>query len=657
MNVSLATSLHLNHGSMTPEVAPGDTPSMIEFVPLGLLSLKAAADAAGVGSGVRVTEVNGLVNSGAVANDGAFFENLADAVLRPGDDVLGLMTDADSLHHTVALAEVVKARSPHTQVWLGGPASTPIASEMLATFPALDAIVRGEGEATFVELLEAELDGRPPREVAGVTWRDGAEIVHNPDRPIVRDLDTLPLPAYDAYDVEAGADLYLDVGRGCPFKCDFCATAPFWDRTYRMKSIDRIVSEMVSIRDRFGRTHVNFSHDIFTANRRWTARFCDRLIDDPIGVTWTCSTRTDISTPELLEKMAAAGCVEIYYGIESGSPDIQRDIHKNLDLDWSAEIVRSTAAVGIRPVFGFIVGYPMETRDTLRATLERYFQFLRIGGVRGHLFTLCPFQQAPMYRRHADAARRPARDYVLPLTGSAASRCAELKASHRGTFSSTYRYESPGVAEGLVHASEEISAAMTVLRSVWPHLIAEYPSPLDWYERWVGWIEDFNRRNRPGTRTPQLGDARDMLAFVESEIERLGLEDEGVAEIVRYERLKLDAQDLPPAAAARTDGNGRSGAPESLGPATRVVRRCGYLAEPLRYDLKTLLDGQPGMPAESPRWVVLAKPESDRITTLQVGQLGIELLERSANPARLDDERLAPVASQLVERGLLEVAG
>jgi radical SAM superfamily enzyme YgiQ (UPF0313 family) len=87
--------------------------------------------------------------------------------------------------------------------------------------------------------------------------------------------------------------------------------------------------------------------------------------------------------------MAEAGCVEIYYGIETGSSAMQHAIHKDLDLDWAREIVRSTARLGIRAVTGFIVGYPIETPETLSHTLDRFFDFLQVGGYRAHLFALC----------------------------------------------------------------------------------------------------------------------------------------------------------------------------------------------------------------------------------------------------------------------------
>src|SRR5215467_12281651 len=143
MQVSLTTSLHLDHGAMTLDHAPGDRLEMQSFVPTGLLCLKAYAHHRGVDADIRVAELNGLINAGFVPNDDAFYERLTDVVLQDGERLVGLMTDADSLHHTVALARRVKRRSPGTLVVLGGPASSPISRLMLERFPFIDIVVRG----------------------------------------------------------------------------------------------------------------------------------------------------------------------------------------------------------------------------------------------------------------------------------------------------------------------------------------------------------------------------------------------------------------------------------------------------------------------------------------------------------------------------------
>lgn len=630
MKISLSSSLHLNHGGMNPDIGGGDPMPMLSFVPVGLLSLKAYADQFDLGTDIRVAELNGLINDGRIPNDDRFYDHIVDTILDKDDELVGLMTDADSLHHTVILAERVKARRPDLPVCLGGPASSPMAPLLLETFPFLDYVVRSEGEQTFVELIEHLQGKRKADEILGLTWRDGGRVVHNPERHLEDDLDLIPIPAFDAYDMMAGAPLYLDVGRGCPFKCAFCATAPFWKRQYRMKSIERIVEEAILVRDVYKRNQVNFSHDIFTCNRAWTLEFCQYLIDHPLHMEWTCSTRTDIITPDVLEKLAEAGCVEIYYGIETGSQELQETIDKGLDLEWSRKIVEKTREVGIRPVTGFILGYPFETRQTLADTLIRFFDYLQVGGYRAHLFTLSPFPESPMFRQfgvpHLD---RSAEYYDLPLTEAALAPGRKLKEELPNVFASTYRYRTPDLPARLVDASEEVSARMSMLRSLWPHLLPNYEAPLDFYMRWVDWIEAYNDKRRPGTPFRHQAEADDLLEFVLEEVERLSIEDEALRDLLRYEKLKLDARFLP--------------APQSVGvpmaesvDTEALVQQSGkFLISEFDHDIQALLARRPVAEARTDRrWVIVYKTSDDQLTTLQVGDRAKRLLDRARNPVR-----------------------
>jgi radical SAM superfamily enzyme YgiQ (UPF0313 family) len=634
MKISLASSLHLNHGAMAPDMSGASRMPMLSFVPVGLLCLKSYADQFDLGAQIRVTELNTLINAGKIPNDDEFYEHVADTILGDDDELLGLMTDADSLHHTLIMAERIKSRRPEVKVCLGGPASSPMGRLLLDTFPFVDYVVRNEGEQTFVELIEHLQGKRRAAEILGLSWRDGGRAVENEGRHMEGDLDLLPMPDWSSYDMSSGAALYLDVGRGCPFKCSFCATAPFWKRQYRMKSIERIVHEATYIRDTYGRNSINFSHDIFTCNRAWTLKFCDHLIENPIHMSWTCSTRTDIIDPEVLERMAAAGCVEIYYGIESGSPAIQQRIEKGLDLDWSRKIVETTARVGIRPVTGFIVGYPFESHQTLSDTLKRFFEYLEVGGFRAHLFTLSPFPESPMYREygvpHLD---RPAEYYDLPLTGKALEPGQRMKKDLPHIFASTYRYKTPDLPARLVDASEEVSARMSMLRSLWPHVLKHYESPLDFYRRWVDWIEPYNDSRRPGTYFRHQADADDLLEFVRQEMERLGLASGALEDLVRYEQMKLDGRYLA--------GPRRVGVPaaEELGLDSIVEQNAGFLAWEFDHDIQALLARRPESEslANGRRWVVVYKTADDQLTTLQVGDSVKALIERAAQPVPVQE--------------------
>ena len=533
----------------------------------------------------------------------------------------------------------------------GGPASSPIGRPILEAFPCVDFVVRGEGEITFADLLKTLHRDQKPSAVHGLTWRDADNVVDNPERELVDNLDDLPVPFYDGYEMESGAALYLDVGRGCPFDCRFCGTAPFWKRKYRMKSIDRILAEMTLLRDRYGRRHVNFSHDIFTCNRDWTQQFCERLSEAKLGMTWTCSTRTDLINETLLGAMAAAGCTEIYYGIESGSNAAQIAIQKNLDLDDVRGIVRSTVAAGIHPITGFIVGYPTETFESFSDTLAAFFEFMQIGRFRAHLFTLCPYHDSALYRDHWRSAVEMSECYDLPLVPAAQVPGDELRHQHPIILASTRRYSCEKIPAKLVTASEELSTKLVVLKSVWPLLLPHYASPLEWYQRWVDWIEAYNAEHRPHTRWPHQCDPDDLLTFIAEELRRLDLADSDLADLVRYEQLKLDASSLAARVSAREPSEERIDA-EAI-----VVRRCDYVGAPFRHDIRALLAGREATGPENERWIVCVRNVQGDLKTIELPTAGRMILEAASEPhsvAALSAAVLAdsPNASAVLDDGV-----
>jgi radical SAM superfamily enzyme YgiQ (UPF0313 family) len=636
MRVVLASSLHLDHGGLPSAPEPGHRLPMQTFVPMGLLSLKAVAEAElGREADISVHELNSMIAAGEIRNDDSFYDAIADKLLAASPDLVGLMTDADSLHHTTLIADRIKARSPSIMVCAGGPTTTPIARMFLERMPAFDLVVRGEGELTFAHLLRTLASGEGPGGVRGLTWRDGAAVIENPDRPLIDHLDDLPMPDFDAYPDTGTAALYLDVGRGCPFKCRFCSTAPFWERRYRMKSATRIIDEMRLLRDRWGRTHVNFAHDIFTANQRWTGEFCEAMLEARLGMTWSCSTRTDTISPALLGQMAEAGCDEIYYGIESGSTEIQKRIDKNLDLQQVREVVVATREVGIRPVTGLIIGYPFETEETLSDTLETFFDLLQCGGYRAHLFTLCPFPQAPMFGEHAREIERLAEYHDLPLVEAPAREAADRIAANPDLFSSCFRFSTPGIESALVDASEEISAHIVLLRRLWPLLLGHYPSAFDLYRRWVSWIQAHNRRRRPDARLRSHGDVRDLLDFLSQEMPRLGLQETLLASMIRYESIKhAAAYSLEPASA-------RGASDRTLAARDRVVRSSPVLMAPFSHDLRIVVGGGGDEVADAPMtdpfWVLFAKDEDGSLSTVRVNSLGRRIIELADSPRPLGE--------------------
>ena len=244
-----------------------------------------------------------------------------------------------------------------------------IAKSWIAT-RKFNAIVRNEAEATICDIVDALGGQGDIAKVAGVTYRRRGGVARTEGAGPLLDLDSLPFPAYDAYPIrELGlTTLRVDAGRGCPFGCTFCSTASFFGRRYRLKSAERLVSELDRLAAEYGIRHFGLTHDLFTVDKRKVREFCDAVASR--GYTWSCSARMDCVDEALLTQMRAAGCTSVYYGVETGSVRLQPLVGKHLDLSLYDPTVETSLRLGMDTTVSFITGYPNETVEDQDATLN-----------------------------------------------------------------------------------------------------------------------------------------------------------------------------------------------------------------------------------------------------------------------------------------------
>jgi radical SAM superfamily enzyme YgiQ (UPF0313 family) len=334
---------------------------------LGLLSLAAVGGAAG--HTVSIWDPKRLVRNGELAYDQSLYASSAEALLAGQPDAVGFTTLGCSFLYTLGVARQLKRRRPELPILLGGPHATMLAAEILQRYPVFDVIVRHEAEPTFAPVLDA-LPSWRFEEVPGVSWRRGDQLYQTSGAPRVDDLDTLPWLDYDAYPIaELGLDLMrIEAGRGCPFACTFCSTATFFQRRYRLKSPARVVAEMDALRERYAPAEFKLDHDLFTVDKHKVAAFCDSVRGH--GHAWHVSARADCVDEALLERMAEAGCVGLYLGVETGSERMQKISAKRLELAIVEPTLDICQRLGIKATASFITGYPEETADDQAATLD-----------------------------------------------------------------------------------------------------------------------------------------------------------------------------------------------------------------------------------------------------------------------------------------------
>ena len=382
MNVLKSSSLNNGVLFIPPVTSPVFTEDFAYPIPVGILSLVSSLRQGGFSADVYLPR-------GFLYSDGDH-DSTAMEICETKTRIVGFSTWCHSYPSTLLLAERIKSINPEIIVLLGGPQASILDNATMEASPNVDYILRGEADFSIVALLKLLAHGASKEQfasISGLTWRNSSNgkssIVQNPITNYPKDLDTLPLPAYDI--LPAGRQTYnLDVGRGCPYQCTFCSTNTFFSRDFRTKSPDRIVKEMARLHESNGALQFSFTHDSFTARRSFVQGVCERLkaIRKTEGkeFRWTCSSRIDCVDDTLLEVMADAGCHGIFFGVESGSPRIQKLIKKNIPLGRVPSVVSKSVSLHIEPTVSFIAGFPEETREDIEATLRMVIEVLLLKG-------------------------------------------------------------------------------------------------------------------------------------------------------------------------------------------------------------------------------------------------------------------------------------
>jgi len=401
---------------------------------LGLLSLAAVAERDG--HVVQIYDPKRLIRSGALSYDETVYDRAAQSLLSQRPDAVGFTSLGCSFLFALNVAARLKRQEPELPILLGGPHATMLHREILERFTQFDVVVRYEADEILSEVL-ANLESRDFSSIPGVSWRANG-LRFNPGAPKVENLDTLPLLNYDHYPVaELDLDLLrVEAGRGCPFMCTFCSTASFFQRSFRLKSAARLVQELDTLHEKYGYVDFKLDHDLFTVNKRKILEFCEAVKDRKYH--WRVSARVDCVDTELLQKMAEAGCVGMYFGIETGSRRMQEIVRKRLDVDLVEPTLAVAEQLGIQSTASFITGYHEELETDLADTLDLLGRCVGPSCIT-QLHMLAPEPGTPMFAEHRDKLQYDG--YAGPYNAfRVAPEDTKLVLDHSDIFSTYYYY-------------------------------------------------------------------------------------------------------------------------------------------------------------------------------------------------------------------------
>jgi len=269
-----------------------------------------------------------------------------------------------------------------------------------------DFVVVGEGEETIVELAE-ELEKKIKKfeNIDGVAFWKKSKIVINKRRQVVKNIDLLPLPAYDLFPIEhyrlsqepnsSGTDFVIPIltGRGCPFTCNFCYRM---DKGFRVRNNNAIIEEIKFLKKKYNINYFSFSDELLMSSKKRVISLCEDIIKENLNIKWNCNGRLNYATKDVVEIMKKAGCVFINYGIECYDDEILKIMNKKLTVEQIKTGIENTLEVGISPGFNIIFGNINEDTNTLNKGVEFLLEHDDCSQIRT-IRPVTPYPGSPLY--------------------------------------------------------------------------------------------------------------------------------------------------------------------------------------------------------------------------------------------------------------------
>lgn len=392
----------------------------ISLVPTGLCYLHACLQEAG--------------HDSLLANFSAWpLTRIKQTLLTFKPDFIGISQWTHNRHTSLELARLCRALIPDCTIIMGGGHATFCYEDILADDSPVDVVVRGEAEATLLELVSRKTSKTELQNIAGLAFRHNGTIIVTSPRNSLNNLDQLPLPAR-YLDKSVGIDLELQAEfivttRGCPSACYFCSSPDFWNKAVRFRSPAAIVEEITFIRKKFGLIYFSIRDDTFTADRKRVLEFCSVLRSQNINILWNCQSRVTAIDEELVIAMKRAGCECIQLGLESGSPHILKTLGKKITPEQIERACALIREIGINLSIYLISDVPGETPEDTKQTIEL---IRRIKPDDGYVSPLAYYPGTTLFR-NAVAAGDTAADIFT------ASHEAALYAAAPSSRSSTRR--------------------------------------------------------------------------------------------------------------------------------------------------------------------------------------------------------------------------
>jgi radical SAM superfamily enzyme YgiQ (UPF0313 family) len=292
-------------------------------------------------------------------------EKINGILLEKKPDVIGFSILQANRWGGIEIARIAKKINPDLKIVFGGVSATFLWKHFLTHFQEIDYVVMGEGEYTFLHLIRCIQKKKYDHigNIKGIAFKKDGKVVRTKPAEYIQDLDQLPIPAtYFKYQ-------HLSLTRGCPGNCTFCGSPKFWGRKVRFHSVDYFVEELELLYKK-GIDFFYFSDDTFSVNKKRVIEICKKILKKNLRISWNAISRVNYMSEEVLSWMRKAGCIQISYGIESGSEKIRAYLNKKIATVEIEKTFDITLKYGILPRAYFIYGSPGENRKTIQESID-----------------------------------------------------------------------------------------------------------------------------------------------------------------------------------------------------------------------------------------------------------------------------------------------
>jgi radical SAM superfamily enzyme YgiQ (UPF0313 family) len=302
---------------------------------------------------------------------------IAGKILEQNSRYIGFTTLTPRFPTIARICEEIKKINPDAINIVGGPHISGRPHD--CKYPGIDYGIIGEGEIGFLSLLDSLVSGRDVSKTPNLVSKINGEIKINPKAPFVKDLDSLPLPAWDLLKMSEykdpaffGDEPHAGVftTRGCPQDCIFCASKVTWEKKLRFRSIENVMKEFTELANKFNIHNLYFYDDHFTTRKDRTLELCDRMVSEGLNMKYIVQLRADSVTPEIAFALKKSGCLSAALGIESGNEEMLKAIHKNETKDEMRNAVKILKQYGVPITTSYIIGLPGDTHQTINETLD-----------------------------------------------------------------------------------------------------------------------------------------------------------------------------------------------------------------------------------------------------------------------------------------------